>query len=595
MKALFINTRNVLWLYKPYLKYGKLLVALSLILWILLEPAATLVGVILPNAIIDFLNAGLPFTQIALVVIGFQLFLMFKPMYEDVFNMFCKNKTLPRIELQLRRDIYERAIKTDYRYIDNPEYYDNYTWAVNEYAGKAAEAQDLVNRIASSVITIVSMLVVIGALSPIAIVVTIVGGVVENLLYMVTNYFDVKKDMDVAPYDRRLAYYHRVFYQNNYAADLKSTNVKKHIFAGFERAGARKLETIRSYAHKMIWPSLTADLTFYIARTFVILNIVYGIYTGNIASVGAYVTMMLAVDRLTDTMNRMFYYVKAGNRLGMYATRIRAFFDDTESVIETDEYEGKQVPPQGAYDVSFENVSFRYENSSFAISGLNLVIERGEKVAIVGENGAGKSTLVKLMLRLYDVSEGAININGANIKTYDLDALRRKIGVAFQSPNIYAISLAENIWLYNEVDDDELRDVAHKLGLDGVSSRSGVGFSAEMTREFDENGVMLSGGEVQKIGLARIFTGEFGLLLLDEPSSALDPLAEYDMTKLILDSGNRATTIMVAHRLSTIRNADRIILVDRGQIKEMGSHDELMALKGKYHEMFTKQAENYIG
>ena len=105
---------------------------------------------------------------------------------------------------------------------------------------------------------------------------------------------------------------------------------------------------------------------------------------------------------------------------------------------------------------------------------------------------------------------------------------------------------------------------------------------------------MLSGGEIQKIGISRLFTGEFGLLLLDEPSSALDPLAEYEMTKLILDSSNLSTTIIVAHRLSTIRGADRIVLVDNGAIKEMGTHDELMELKGKYYEMFTKQAENYI-
>lgn len=118
--------------------------------------------------------------------------------------------------------------------------------------------------------------------------------------------------------------------------------------------------------------------------------------------------------------------------------------------------------------------------------------------------------------------------------------------------------------------------------------------STALTKEFDENGIMLSGGEEQKIGIARLLTGEFGLLLLDEPSSALDPLAEYEMTKLILDSSHFSTTILVAHRLSTVRGVDRIVLVENGTIKEMGTHEELMNLRGKYFEMFTKQAENYI-
>jgi len=136
--------------------------------------------------------------------------------------------------------------------------------------------------------------------------------------------------------------------------------------------------------------------------------------------------------------------------------------------------------------------------------------------------------------------------------------------------------------------------IVETLGLNKILEKNNADFSTELTREFNENGIMVSGGEVQKIGIARLMTGHFGLLLLDEPSSALDPLAEYEMSKLILDRSNQSTTIIVAHRLSTIRHADRIVLVDGGSIREMGTHDELIALKGKYYEMFTKQAENYI-
>jgi len=592
MKHIIKTAKNILWLYKPYIKYGKVFVVLSLLFWILIIPVTQLVGVHLPSTVISLLENGRPFRDVVIYVIAMQLILMFQPMYEDIFNMFCKSKMLASIDAQLKADAYKQAIKTDYKYIDDPEYYDNYTWAVSQYSAQAEQAQNLVNRMASSIITIVSMLSVIAVLSPPAVIVTIIGTVIENILNMITNYYDVKKDEEIVPYDRKLGYHHRIFYTSNYAADLKSTKLKKYLFEDYSKANTQKINIIKRYAWKMIPFALSANLTFYIARTFVILNIAYGIFTGDIPTVGAYMTMMLAVESLKNALNEMFYYVKDANRLGMYARRIRAFFD-VKSNIETD-IENKLPLPSGAYAVTFQNVCFSYDNARFAIKNFNLQIKPGEKIAIVGENGAGKSTLVKLLLRLYDTVSGNILINGTDIKDYNITDLRGKIGVAFQNMNIYAISLAKNITLYNEADDDSVQEIVHKVGLDSILTKNNADLATELTKEFDENGIMLSGGEIQKIGISRLFTGEFGLLLLDEPSSALDPLAEYEMTKLILDSSNLSTTIIVAHRLSTIRGADRIVLVDNGTIKEMGTHDELMKLKGKYYEMFTKQAENYI-
>ena len=592
MKYIIRTAKNIFWLYKPYIKYGKIFVILSLLFWLIIIPIAQLVGVFLPSTVISFLETERPFRDVVLYVILMQLILMFQPMYENVFNIFCKNKMLALIDARLKADAYKQAIKTDYKYIDDPEYYDNYTWAVSQYSAQAEQAQNLVNRMSSSVITIVSMLSIIAILSPLAVIVTIIGTIIENILHMITNYFDVKKDEEIVPYDRKLGYHHRVFYTSNYAADLKSTRLKKYLLEDYDEASTQKINIIKRYAGKMIPSALSANLTFYIARTFVILNIAYGIFTGDIPTVGSYMTMMLAVESLKNALNEMFYYVKDANRLGMYAKRIRAFFD-VKSDIETD-VDNKLPLPSGAYAVTFQNVCFSYTNALFAIKDFNLEIKPGEKIAVVGENGAGKSTLVKLLLRFYDTISGHILINGTDIKDFNITELRGKIGVAFQDMNIYAISLAKNIMLYNEATDDQLQKIINKVGLDNVLTKNDANLTTELTKEFDENGIMLSGGEIQKIGISRLFTGEFGLLLLDEPSSALDPLAEYEMTKLILDSSNLSTTIIVAHRLSTIRGADRIVLVDNGAIKEMGTHDELMELKGKYYEMFTKQAENYI-
>lgn len=165
--------------------------------------------------------------------------------------------------------------------------------------------------------------------------------------------------------------------------------------------------------------------------------------------------------------------------------------------------------------------------------------------------------------------------------------------------------MRENLQIYRAADDEKLNEILKAVELSGkflkkddMQSGEAEGeynpLDTELTREFEENGILLSGGEAQKLGLARLLAGDFGLILLDEPSSALDPLAEYEMTKLMFSRTNETTTIMIAHRLSTVREADRIYLIDNGTVAEVGTHDELMKLGGRYAEMFRKQAENYV-
>ena len=211
----------------------------------------------------------------------------------------------------------------------------------------------------------------------------------------------------------------------------------------------------------------------------------------------------------------------------------------------------------------------------------------------MGENGAGKSTLLKLLIRLYDVSDGAVLINGKDIRDYDVHALRMKIGVAFQDVRILAMSLRDTLTVYGDAPDEALVRAMETLGLGSVLERVGGDLGTMISREFTENGVVLSGGEAQRLALARLLAGNFGLLILDEPSAALDPLAEAKLMETIAEMAKNATTVMIAHRLSTVRDFDVIHYVEHGKIVESGSHDDLMARQGKYYKMFTTQAKKY--
>jgi ATP-binding cassette subfamily B protein len=323
----------------------------------------------------------------------------------------------------------------------------------------------------------------------------------------------------------------------------------------------------------------------------ILLYIILFVIEGDASKIGLYASLSAAASNLAGHLSGIFSNVGSVFSSMVYGERIAKFFE-TVSVIEPPRA-GSLPPPEGSYSVELRDVSFSYRNSDFGIRRLNLAVAPGRRIAIVGENGAGKSTLTKLLLRLYDVDGGQVLINGRDIREYDVHALRRRIGIAYQDVRILAMSLRENLTVYNDATDEELYEVIDRLGLRSVLDRSGAGLDAQVSREFTENGIVLSGGEAQRAALARLFIGSFGLLLLDEPSSALDPLAEHRLMQVILDRSNAATTIMIAHRLSTVRDFDVIYCMDGGEIVESGTHDELMAARGKYYEMFVRQAENY--
>ena len=219
----------------------------------------------------------------------------------------------------------------------------------------------------------------------------------------------------------------------------------------------------------------------------------------------------------------------------------------------------------------------------------------GKKIAIVGYNGAGKTTLTKLLMRLYDPTEGEILYNGRSLREYDIPSLRSRIGTVFQDYKIFASTIAENVLGSEcaEADRDTVTDALTKATFREKLDSLEKGMDTELTKEFYDEGVNLSGGESQKVAIARIFAKPYDLIIMDEPSSALDPIAEYELNHTILEYAQDKTVVFISHRLSTTRMADRILMFTDGKLIESGSHDELMAQNGKYAEMFKLQAEKY--
>jgi ATP-binding cassette subfamily B protein len=245
---------------------------------------------------------------------------------------------------------------------------------------------------------------------------------------------------------------------------------------------------------------------------------------------------------------------------------------------------------------TFENVGFRYHNSDhWANRHLNFTLHAGEKLALVGENGAGKTTLVKLLVRLYDPTEGRILLDGVDLREYDIRQLRKYTGIIFQDYLRYQMSFAQNIAVGNidETDNRPLIEIAAKKSLaDSLVQRLPHKYDQALGRRFND-GIELSGGEWQKVALARAYMKDSQLLILDEPTSALDARAEYEVFQRFAELTKGKSAVLISHRFSTVRMADRILLLDKGQLKEIGSHEELLQKNGRYAELFHLQARGY--
>lgn len=257
---------------------------------------------------------------------------------------------------------------------------------------------------------------------------------------------------------------------------------------------------------------------------------------------------------------------------------------------------GDKKPGSGTHVIEFKNVSFKYPRSEeWVLRNVSLKINSGEHLSVVGLNGAGKTTFIKLLCRLYDTTEGEILIDGVNIREYDMEEYRRLFAVVFQDFQLFAFSLRENIALCGEADDDRITEVMKQSGLYEDAQKLEKGLDTMLYKSFDEKGTELSGGQKQKTAISRALYRDAPIVILDEPTAALDPVAEYDIYRSFDGLVGGKTAIYISHRLSSCKFCDRIAVFSDCTVKEYGTHEELAALPGGlYAQMFAAQAKYYL-
>ncbi len=587
----FSKIKYILFLLKPYWKYGKGYMLTVLLMSVVLQPVSSYLAALLPQKAIDAVMNEAPHKEVVLLIIFFTMFIVLVSGLENVIKMAYTQMTLVKVSNKIKNDVNQKALFTDFRYYDSPDFFVKFIFAQDNYPVHAQNVVMILPDILRGIATVVAMVAIIATTGPVLLGITAVFVILNALAGIPAVKPTADYEESLVDAWRPMEYSGRVLKTKENAAELRASGAGLKLLSSINSA-MNNFQTVYKQFIKKVAPfHLLQGAVSPVQAACILAYIIFFVIAGDKTQIGLYASLTVASTALASSLNDAASSVMQIIQCIANGEKVAQFFE-AESEIEPPK-DNAVSAPDGNYEIEFKNVSFGYEETSPLFKNFNLRLEPGQRVAIVGENGAGKTTLTKLLLRLYDVNNGEVLINGKNIKDYDVHGLRLNIGVFFQDIRVLAMSLRDNLTVYNDVSDEKLCEVLEKVGLSEVLKRADGNLDTMVSREFTEDGISLSGGEAQKLMLARLFTKSFGLLILDEPSSALDPLSEVKLMQNILDVSNTATTVMIAHRLSTVRDFDCIYHIENGKIIESGTHDELMTRKGKYYEMFVKQGENY--
>ncbi len=496
-----------------------------------------------------------------------------------------------KLDLGMQSLFYKKAAALDMRKYDDPAYYSDFILAVENSSDSMKYLLSLVKGYIGEIVSFIAIAGTVLTIDPAALVIILVFIIVFIPLGRYTGNLQSKRREDITEKHRKGDYFARVFYLPDYAGEIRTSGIFGLLRKRFNESADEVVNTQKKYVKKL-------DILFFLQDTGIRaigFILVLGLYIGyktivdGSMSAGDYVATFNGSLLISGSiMYLTIYSIRSFTERSKMIEKCREFLNEKENITDGSHIAESRDPET----IEIKNVTFRYEgNDKNILDGVSLTIKPFEKIALVGYNGAGKTTLTNLLLRLYDVEGGSIEIGGRDIREETVHSHRNRFAAVFQDFQIFSATVGENVALDTEYDEER---VWKALALAGFDKELPQGLQTILLREFDENGLMLSGGEQQKIAIARAFYKACPYIILDEPSANLDPISEYELNRAMMTGAENKTVIFISHRLSTTRHADKIYMMEKGKIIESGSHEELMNKGGKYAQMFNLQAEKYI-
>jgi len=488
--------------------------------------------------------------------------------------------------------VMEQAARLDLTTYEDPVFYDRLERARVQATDRLAMIQQL-GRLVTQIITTLTFSAALAWASPWLVLLLALGVLPSFLGETHYAFLGYAKNFRQTPAKRQMDYLRQVAGSREGAKEVKLFGLNKFFTSRFQTlANQIYIEDVTLSRSKLIVGGLLGiigTLGYYGAYVYVIWRTLHGVY-----DIGQFTFLTTAIQQASSNLQQVFSTASGIADQALFLTDLIAFFEMEPTVHSNPNGLPAPKPIQSGFE--FRNVSFTYPGTNRTVlKNFNLKLSTGERIALIGENGQGKTTVVKLITRLYDPTEGQILLDGIDLREYSLEDLHRHIGVIFQDFMRFEMTARENIAVGRIDQPHQQSDIelaAHKSLADTVVSKLAGGYDQILGRRF-EGGVELSGGEWQKMALARAYLRDAQLLILDEPTAALDARSELEVFERFAELTEGKMALLISHRFSTVRMADRIVVLSGGRLIEEGNHQQLMAKSGLYASMFEMQAASY--
>lgn len=517
----------------------------------------------------------------------------------NIIHMFISNyiqqiiipKNTQVISQQMQAELFRKASIIEMKHYDNPDFFNVFSMALQQSDTRAQSVLDTFNMLIGNLFSIGALLTLISALEPILLLMVIINVIISFCINTAITKLQHNFAQERMQAQREIEYSKFIFYRTENVKELRLyKNLKDMFIDKVVQASTKIIQMVNKYGKKILFQSCVQSSMSSFISSSTLMYLAYKVIKGTLF-IGDFVTLSSSSQQLSMEISQLINSFPQMYEHSLYIDNFKEFIAYTPPTNYGNGLEIKEIE-----EIQFKNVFFTYPQSNVeTIQNFNLRLKAGEKIAIVGENGAGKSTIVKLLSGLYELTSGEIIINGNNITQYDLGNYQECISVVFQDYKVYALSIAENI-LMHSIDEKQKKreeklvmDALKFVGLYNKVIQLPDGIYTKLTKEFSNEGAVFSGGELQKIALARAYVSNCSLIILDEPSSSLDPISEYEMLKEMITLSKNKCSIIISHRLKNIKNVDCIYVIRKGSIIEQGTHGELMKKKGLYYNMYNKQ------
>lgn len=580
---------NAFFLLKYSFKINKLFFVWKLFS-IIITSFSAFVPLIFIRLITNEITVGRDMKKVIIYSIGFAASSLAVGLISHITNYQCGIQT-EKTSCEMKRRLGVSVMNMPYSEVEQPKTKDFINLATG--GNNFISVINNLSSIATSVITLVGLAAIITTLQPVIILLIVLTVAVRLFTDSRTRKIAVKYRELNTPVFRKMNYYNTVMADVTFGKEIRINKLQGWLLSkinDFLDSTVFRL-TKKQYTETQR-VNVLSELSVVIQECVVYLVLAYKVVFGGML-IGDFSMYMTSINNFSGCVRGLISGFSNLVNDGLYAKEFRNIVQNFKPEEMTDK--GENIP-DGAVKIEFRNVSFKYPNTDrYVLKNISFTIEPRETLSIVGVNGAGKTTLVKLICRFYEPTEGEILVGGIPINTIPYKEYTKILGVVFQDFRMFAFSVAENIALDAEYDKAALQNCIEESALADKISRLPDGINTYMFKEFSENGIEFSGGEAQKLAIARTLYKEPSLLILDEPTSALDPIAEYEIYQKFNELVQGRTAIYISHRLASTRFTDKIAVFSDGEMREYGSHGELMQLDdGIYKNMFEMQAQYYV-